>query len=332
MSTQETITLQLGDENYQHYFTYKNDINDTETTSMEASIDMNQYKDNSSIYNDDEGVVHFDSSSLPTVEQILNDNAMFSSNTTVRMSNSGRGNNVFDDDVSFFEEDDNHDFHCGDGIIRKNDRPNYNLTSTKNNKTRRKQAIIAFIVFAATSLLITFSVLKSNEVSKHQIPLDEHEYDDGNASDVKKPTSTVVTLSESDIGHFDQTNIDEKLAHIVRLITVQTRTSLIRELSTTGTYQYHAAQWLAQYDTFIPIVPNDDEKKNNNFASWQYVQRYVIVALYFSFEGHQWLNQFNFLSIDKSICDWNNGSTFGIFCNEDKEVITLSLRTYLQLL
>jgi hypothetical protein len=345
----------MQDEEYQRHFHHNNDNRCENITTMNVDDDVNSAA--TTIFNNDRNkvIIQIDTSSLPTVEQIHNDNAMmFSSNATVRASNSGRriSNNV---DILFDDDDDDDDIHStfddvyakkihhGDGIMKKkqsdieendNDCNNRTISSklkTKYNSLRsRKCTLMTFIMITCIVALFIISIglIITNRRANTKLLEDEHEYDNSNVDDVKKPNKTISsTFSKPEIGHIQQSSIDEKIAQIVHLVSIHTHTSTSHELATADTYQYHAVQWLSQYDTFVTTVPMNDEPYH--FASWQYIQRYVIVALYYSLQGQNtWYNQYNFLSTNTSICDWNDGTTNGVFCNDNKEVISLILRTY----
>jgi hypothetical protein len=330
---------QMQDENYQHHFENNNNQQSSRTT---MTTESELYSDDNTIY-EGEDEVHFQSSSsssLPTIEQVLTSNAINS-----------RAKDIFDG-VNINE--DYADVHFGDGIIRRTTMKTNATTMDNNcNKSRQKKkyiAIVAILIVIATTITVTFAIMESTnpkilnstsnttkQVSKGNATTiyNDHDYDLGSANDIKKN----ITIDDDDSRaftkpqkeHIIETNIDEKLAQIIRLVTIRTHTSTSHALSTTGTYQYQAAQWLAQYDTYIPNVPMDSEKKTSDFAIWQYVQRYVVVALFYALQGQNWYSNYNFLSPDKSICDWNDGISYGIFCNDDKEVTQFVLRTYIGL-
>lgn len=56
----------------------------------------------------------------------------------------------------------------------------------------------------------------------------------------------------------------------------------------------------------------------------QIIQRYIVADLYFSTNGTKWSDQFHFLS-EKDVCDWNDGTSLGVFCNEEGKVSNILL-------
>ena len=72
-------------------------------------------------------------------------------------------------------------------------------------------------------------------------------------------------------------------------------------------------------------LEEEDALQNGQGSAATIIQRFVLVLLYLSTNGHSWLppNQFNFLSAGNSICNWNNGWE-GIFC-ENGLVVQIDL-------
>ena len=100
-------------------------------------------------------------------------------------------------------------------------------------------------------------------------------------------------------------------------------------LENVSTPQYQAASWVADHDALRYEVPHT----RNDETFRDFVQRYTLAVLYFSMNGHDWVNQNKFL--DKvHICDWftslpvDDGTevALGASCNEVGEVDELLMR------
>jgi len=83
-------------------------------------------------------------------------------------------------------------------------------------------------------------------------------------------------------------------------------------LNDNSTIQYRALEWLAFEDPMgLPI-------KDSNETIL--IERYAAVVFYFATGGEKWKNQYNFLT-NTSICDWNDGTYFGLTCYSAEEVL-----------
>ena len=87
------------------------------------------------------------------------------------------------------------------------------------------------------------------------------------------------------------------------------------------------------YDEYITDVPTNNEHfKTSNDATqsaamWQFIQRYIMIVFFYSLNGQEWYNRYNYLAKNQSVCDWNDGyNKFGIYCNDHREIIKISLR------
>ncbi|KAL3906973.1 MAG: hypothetical protein SGILL_009061, partial [Bacillariaceae sp.] len=99
------------------------------------------------------------------------------------------------------------------------------------------------------------------------------------------------------------------------------------ELNDFSTPQYQALHWMANEDE-LGLDPATSE-----YAV--IIERYVAALVYFSTNGKQWTNQFNFLS-SVSICEWNDNVVIdgpapntvkrGILCNDRGRVQTIDLQ------
>ena len=109
----------------------------------------------------------------------------------------------------------------------------------------------------------------------------------------------------------------------------------IKAMTTDGTPQFNAVQWMADQDPAeldVPSTTNYDE-------AMDFVQRYVLVVFFFSTNGETWDNNLNFLS-GYHVCSWNenivasaeasvgnyDGWQSGVQCNNDGEVNYIFIR------
>jgi hypothetical protein len=77
--------------------------------------------------------------------------------------------------------------------------------------------------------------------------------------------------------------------------------SSYKDLTTEGTPQNKAALWLAVHED--ETAANIPELRNAH-EGYLYMTRYIMALNYYSMDGHNWVNQLNFLS-SKPVCDWN---------------------------
>jgi hypothetical protein len=88
-----------------------------------------------------------------------------------------------------------------------------------------------------------------------------------------------------------------------------------------GFFQTEALDWLADED---PAMIDFETTPNRTI-----VERFVIVTLYYSLNGPQWVDQRGFLS-EESVCKWNSITTTGssiegVRCNEDEFVVDINV-------
>lgn len=82
-----------------------------------------------------------------------------------------------------------------------------------------------------------------------------------------------------------------------------------------------ALNWMAYNDSL-----RDELLQSTNSTSDRILlERYVLVLFYFSTDGPEWLNNYNFLS-NSSVCSWNSAGS-GVFCDED-EVTAIGIGKY----
>ena len=85
--------------------------------------------------------------------------------------------------------------------------------------------------------------------------------------------------------------------------------------------QYRALQWMIEEDNlqFIPTSEN-------------FLQRYALATLYFSFDGPGWENQLNWLNTTVHECEWNKRKDYitqGVSgCSKDKFVTSITIRKF----
>ena len=128
----------------------------------------------------------------------------------------------------------------------------------------------------------------------------------------------------------DPSTASPRLAETISFLTRHT-ISHRNHLDDLTSPQYQAAVWIADHDALVYEVPYthlDD-------TYLDFVQRYTLAVLYFSMNGHDWVNQCLFL--DKvHACAWyttdtlNDGKevALGVSCNDRGEVYELLMREY----
>ena len=99
---------------------------------------------------------------------------------------------------------------------------------------------------------------------------------------------------------------------------------LIREDS----YQNQAAKWMAHEDEGHRLIPQGGP---NTIEGYKFVQRYIMVLMYYQMGGERWKYDLNFLS-ENDTCEWfawivgTTGShPMGVRCNQDLMVMALSM-------
>ena len=83
---------------------------------------------------------------------------------------------------------------------------------------------------------------------------------------------------------------------------------------------------LAYVDHFVVSLYQEEY----NEAIYRIRQRYTLALLYFSTNGQEWKNQYNFLT-KNDVCDWSewkNGTLLGVICNDEGRVTKVRLRKY----
>lgn len=96
--------------------------------------------------------------------------------------------------------------------------------------------------------------------------------------------------------------------------------STVEDLTETGSPQYRAAHWIANYDVERVDVPFRDEDPR------RFIQRYSLAVLYYALGGEKWATQLNFLASDHE-CSWNEE-----IADENKEVYAVGVSCNSELL
>eukprot|EP00526_Cylindrotheca_closterium_P029314 CAMPEP_0113653814 /NCGR_PEP_ID=MMETSP0017_2-20120614/28799_1 /TAXON_ID=2856 /ORGANISM="Cylindrotheca closterium" /LENGTH=747 /DNA_ID=CAMNT_0000566871 /DNA_START=47 /DNA_END=2290 /DNA_ORIENTATION=+ /assembly_acc=CAM_ASM_000147 len=96
--------------------------------------------------------------------------------------------------------------------------------------------------------------------------------------------------------------------------------STVDDLAKTGSPQYRAARWIANYDTERVDIPFQDEDPR------RFNQRYSLAVLYYALGGDNWATQLNFLASDHE-CGWNEEIP-----DENKEVYAVGVSCNSELL
>ena len=105
--------------------------------------------------------------------------------------------------------------------------------------------------------------------------------------------------------------------------------STLEDLSKTGSPQYRAAHWIANYDVERIDIPFRDEDPH------RFIQRYSLGVLYYALGGEDWATKLNFLTSDHE-CSWNeeipdeNKEVYavGVSCSPELLVDSLLIRKF----
>jgi len=96
--------------------------------------------------------------------------------------------------------------------------------------------------------------------------------------------------------------------------------SAVDDLAKSGSPQYRAAHWIANYDVERVDIPFRDEDPR------RFIQRYSLAVLYYALEGEKWASQLDFLASDHE-CSWNEEIP-----DENKEVYAVGVSCNAELL
>ena len=87
------------------------------------------------------------------------------------------------------------------------------------------------------------------------------------------------------------------------MVDATARRELLQELlAAFGVINDAALDWISEFDTWQPA---DDSN-----ASQQWIERYALLAFYFSTNGGGWTDKTGWRDSSRSVCGWN-----GIDCN-----------------
>ena len=77
-----------------------------------------------------------------------------------------------------------------------------------------------------------------------------------------------------------------------------------------------ALMWLADEDTAMVDLDTSTQREIQ--------ERFAVSALFFATMGEEWDDTLNFLS-EQSVCNWNDGQSLGVFCDESGTVTSLNI-------
>ena len=186
--------------------------------------------------------------------------------------------------------------------------------------TKKKMGLIALFVFGLTAI-VSVGVAIAAKNSRNNI--------EGAQKDMSPGAE-----DEFWNRHPDQ-DVTQRFREIANYLNQFGYTNL-KTMTTQGTPQYMAVQFMANFDPAELDVPESTDYDD----AMEFVQRYVVALFYYSTNGSEWENQLNFLtSLD--VCDWNeqisngqeasvgnyDGWLSGVQCNDDGEVNYIFIRT-----
>jgi hypothetical protein len=220
--------------------------------------------------------------------------------------------------------------HGGSLSSRMNDA--YNKYNVYSGQHKRRMALFVTFAVVVIAAIVGVSIAISG----------------GNDNNTTS-ASVGSDISDTAFGHHDKTpqdpekqkeptEVDARFETIVTLLSAKISHS--EDLELAGTPQNLAAQWMAANDDNalydIPTNPH------SYVASFQFVQRYILIVLYYALDGGNWSNDSFFLTPAVSECDWHFGLSsdvkppgadtsswsFGVQCNDKKEVSHIFISKY----
>lgn len=146
-------------------------------------------------------------------------------------------------------------------------------------------------------------------------------------TDRPSPSPTPIPETPNPASSITAVPVDDRFEYLVGLIGPQVLLSPeggdISIFNDTSTVHYQAMDWLAHVDEWV--WRNGEENQQDNVAVL--VERYALAFLYFFTNGDVWTSPAGFLTPTTSVCDWNDNSGMGVFCqnnNDDVDDETLS--------
>jgi hypothetical protein len=144
------------------------------------------------------------------------------------------------------------------------------------------------------------------------LPLTLNDDNDVGSNQQKNPAPMSPKLP--DVVHFDFS----RFAEVAKFLT-DNKITTSEHLANFTSYQYLAANWLANQDDLQLPLPEEgfDEWVYND--AYIFVVRYVLAAFYYSTGGRNWLEKANFRNAS-DVCTWGMetfmGETIGVKCDE----------------
>jgi len=140
------------------------------------------------------------------------------------------------------------------------------------------------------------------------------------SSSSSSSSTTVTSTSTSTLTTTVNDNIDnsvfERLDHNYWSFGEALESTIGKEIYDNSTHEHEALTWLATDDTLKLDVTTPLDVL---------LQRYILADFYFATNGTTWTDQFHFLS-GKDECDWNDGKSSGVFCNDEGRVSNILLQ------
>jgi hypothetical protein len=195
-----------------------------------------------------------------------------------------------------------------------------------SGKSKRTIALI-FIVVAVIATAVGFTIATTqNHHKSSSNSLSSNNEQDGVNDDGN-------TNNNDDM----ETDDDERLVQ-TNTFLIDNHISTSDSLKDTSSPQFKAANWIANVDDQSFDIPETTDEDD----AYLFIQRYIVVVMYYALTGESWTRQLHFLS-DWDTCDWNfnlqlqeppTGSDqvdydYGISCYDDATETYLDSVTYI---
>eukprot|EP00529_Nitzschia_sp_RCC80_P014671 CAMPEP_0113481122 /NCGR_PEP_ID=MMETSP0014_2-20120614/22243_1 /TAXON_ID=2857 /ORGANISM="Nitzschia sp." /LENGTH=754 /DNA_ID=CAMNT_0000374603 /DNA_START=234 /DNA_END=2499 /DNA_ORIENTATION=+ /assembly_acc=CAM_ASM_000159 len=172
------------------------------------------------------------------------------------------------------------------------------------NCTRRRLVVTTLLcVLIAILILVTVLTVNKNQSQSSNVTSDGSGSAAGESTNSNGDSEGVTTIV---------VDFSERAMMIQGLLT-ETSVESLADLST-GPGQ--ALKWLADEDTAM-VDPDTS-------TSREIQERFAVSALFFATMGEEWDDTLNFLS-EESVCNWNDGQSLGVFCDESGIVTSLNI-------